>query len=1122
MIAVGRADAVADFRGLADNRVAVRTSFGLRRAAPLSGTRVELVLGMSVTPACRRAASYRLVSFQDDRYAYEKFVTPRQATARTELEAEGPPGCPFARFERTVVTLDLPQPLAEGAEYFAIAQGSQGEMVTGGHTAQGFVFGKGQAGAARDDAVDLAVLGLRSLEPVGSGILGLEFGPNFSAEAASQAENYSVRVSGKPARVVRLGRRSKIDTYLPTGWPFAAIPMHEMFLELDRPLRDGDLVEVEVGQAVTRAAGRASLRFQERGSLSNSIKVNQVGYLSDSPVKLAYLGRWLGSFPEKATPAGPSGDRPDRSVAEAFWDELAGPKGPPEKAPPAPLRPAPAGPALAFPEPPEFCLCREADLAAVFRGNARLVHRSGEMTEGYYKVDHSGENVYVLDFTAFKTPGRYFLAVAGVGRSLPFEIGDDVYRKAFELQAYGLFAQRCGIALGPPYSQWRRIACHTQGITLTAQLHDEPHEIQKDLVPKIVRRPLADKPDARLEQLDHDPALVAHYPLSGDFKDASGHGHNLTPASAGQSFSPDKELRPGNLQVFGPTRAGRGNGATAGGIPADAAGGYTIAGWFNKDENADFHGTLFGFGSGEWAKPRLLVVAGWGVLSFSVGATSHPTQHARINDNAWHHVALVVGPAGEKPRLASLYVDGRAACSAEAGAETAGNFSLGTITGDGSGNARFADFRLYRRKLAVQEIGVLATPRPAEAPLLIAAHGGHHDAGDYNPRSHLDVAQTLMDAYEMAPRKFYDGQLNIPEKGNGIPDLLDEAHWALRLWLDLQDQDGGVRHGTESAGDPNFIETVELDHLGDYAYAKDASASYELAGALAQAARLWRSLPKTREAEDFLGRARRAYDWAESHPPPAKNPQQYAFRYLGPKAYAAAQLLHTTGEPRFAADFRSVCVWSRKPDAELEVYTRYDQSLAAWAYVKCPAATVDARLQTSIRRAILDRADAFIRNCQTMAYGFIRHPMAPINWGTGAYENYLPVILWAHHLTGDERYRAWIVRTCDNTLGANPLGLSYIVGLGTRTVRAPLHNSRYGHLGEVVPGQQVEGPVQAGGGYRVAEVAYPPPRADFASLQNFVDCHFAIDMDEGVVASQAKTMAAFGLLLPDRKEVRER
>ena len=273
---------------------------------------------------------------------------------------------------------------------------------------------------------------------------------------------------------------------------------------------------------------------------------------------------------------------------------------------------------------------------------------------------------------------------------------------------------------------------------------------------------------------------------------------------------------------------------------------------------------------------------------------------------------------------------------------------------------------------------------------------------------------------------------------------------------------------------------------------------------------------KITEGDDFLKRALRAYEWAEKNPPTVKTPQAYASQYLAPKAYAAAQLLHTTAEARFNKDFLEACVWTRQPEAELEVYEKYDQSLAAWAYATCPAASADRAVLAAVRRAILQRADFFIRYCQTMAYPFIRHPMAPINWGTGAYENSLPVIIWAWKLTGDDKYRAWMVRTCDNTLGANPLNRSYITGLGARPVHAPLHNSRYSHLGEVVPGQQVEGPVQSGDGYRVAEVAYPPVRDNFAGLQSFVDCHFAINMDEGVVSAQVKTMAAFGLLLPDR------
>lgn len=1137
-----RADELARFRALPDNRIAIRTSLGLREAQATDATHVRPVLGMSVTPAAGRAASYRILSFRedeqgqplanhDDRYAYEKFVTPLHATAKSELEVAGPAGCPFSRFERTVVMLELPMPLKENVQYHVVAQGSQGEMVTGGHTAGSLVYraeqGLGKADSAptsrtapgdrltADGAVNLAVLGLRQVESVGRGVLKLEFGPDFSIEAAHRLQNYGIRVNRKTADVVQFGRITRVDTYLPTGWPFVPIPMHEMFLQLDRELEEGDRVEVEVDARVTTAGHSATLVFHASQSLSNSIKVNQVGYLTDSPVKIGYLGRWMGSFPETAA-AGGSEKQQD---PQTFWKDLV-PANHENRESAADNLPheGPAPTALGFREPPEFDVCREEDDRAAFHGKARFVHRAGEMNEGFYKVDHSGENVYVLDFTGLTTPGRYYLRVPHVGRSLPFAIGDDVYQKAFAIQSYGVFAQRCGMALKPPFSSWRRIACHDQGLVVTTQIKNELHEIQRDLPRKVLFSTGPATVDAAWERLNSDKSLVARYPLDGDFSDVSGHRHDLVPLGTQKLFSPCQEILPKSAHVWGPTAAGNTNGAGTKGMEVDDAAGLTIAGWFKKDENNNFHDVLFGIGRPGWGNPSLLVTASWGVLEFAAGKASPSARHARINDGHWHHLALAVDAANASPRRASLAVDGRPVATCKVTSSIRGEFSLGTITGNGAANAYFADFRLYARPLTTAEISLLATPRPSAAPVKIAAHGGHHDAGDYNPRSHLDVAQTLMDAYEIAPRKFYDGQLNIPERGNGIPDILDEAAWALRLWADLQDEDGGVHNGTESAGDPSFIDTVELDPKGDYAYAKDAAGSFWSAGAFAQAARIWKSLGREKESAEFLQRARHAYAWAEKHPPKVRNAAQYAVQWLNPKSYAAAQLLHTTGENGFNRDFLEACVWSRKRDAEIEVYNRYDQSLAAWGYVNCSPAATDPSIRKSVEQAIIQRADLFIRYCEKMPYGFIRHPWGPINWGTGAYENNLPPVIWAMKLTGDAKYRSWIIRTCDNTLGANPLNRSYIVGLGTRTVRAPLHNSRYCHRGEVVDGQQVQGPVQAGDGYHVADTAYPPLRVDFANLQTFVDCHFAIGMDEGLVTSQAKSMATFGLLLPDHTE----
>ncbi len=71
--------------------------------------------------------------------------------------------------------------------------------------------------------------------------------------------------------------------------------------------------------------------------------------------------------------------------------------------------------------------------------------------------------------------------------------------------------------------------------------------------------------------------------------------------------------------------------------------------------------------------------------------------------------------------------------------------------------------------------------------------GGWHDAGDdtkYVPFLPT-VMSDLMTAYELNPRAFGDNT-NIPESGNGVPDILDEVKWELDWLLKMQNPDGSV------------------------------------------------------------------------------------------------------------------------------------------------------------------------------------------------------------------------------------------------------------------------------------------------------------------------------------------
>lgn len=70
--------------------------------------------------------------------------------------------------------------------------------------------------------------------------------------------------------------------------------------------------------------------------------------------------------------------------------------------------------------------------------------------------------------------------------------------------------------------------------------------------------------------------------------------------------------------------------------------------------------------------------------------------------------------------------------------------------------------------------------------------GGHHDAADYSkytPNICMNCVN-LIDGVDVAHN--YSDDLGIPESGNGIPDLAEEAKWDADYLLKIMDTDGGV------------------------------------------------------------------------------------------------------------------------------------------------------------------------------------------------------------------------------------------------------------------------------------------------------------------------------------------
>jgi endoglucanase len=88
---------------------------------------------------------------------------------------------------------------------------------------------------------------------------------------------------------------------------------------------------------------------------------------------------------------------------------------------------------------------------------------SGKVTGPFTQKDVS-QTAWIADFSKLNKPGKYYLEVPGVGRSIDFEIGDKVYDFAFYTAMRAFYLWRCGTEVNAIYngSRFYHAACHTE------------------------------------------------------------------------------------------------------------------------------------------------------------------------------------------------------------------------------------------------------------------------------------------------------------------------------------------------------------------------------------------------------------------------------------------------------------------------------------------------------------------------------------------------------------------------------------------------------------------------------------------------------------------------------------
>jgi beta-glucosidase len=336
--------------------------------------------------------------------------------------------------------------------------------------------------------------------------------------------------------------------------------------------------------------------------------------------------------------------------------------------------------------------------------------------------------------------------------------------------------------------------------------------------------------------------------------------------------------------------------------------------------------------------------------------------------------------------------------------------------------------------------------------------GGWYDAGDYGKyvvNGGISV-WTLLNLHERLPGAFPDGSLGLPESGNGVRDLLDEARWQMAWLLSMQVPEGQPQagmahhklHDLEWEGIPLLPPTVfDNDPTfegegGRYLYPPSTAATFNLAATAAQCARVWRDLDAPFAAR-CLGAADRAFRAGveesvalAGNTPGAGGGNYDDGRIADERFWAAAELYLTTGDPRYADAMRATPYLTGFGGLGRDSAMDWGDTAALGA-LSLILHEADLPEVAALREQLLRTADVYLETIATEGY---RVPIRTYAWGSNSSVlNNAIVLAYAHDLTGAEAYLHGVLESMDYLLGRNALAFSFVSGYGERSMTNPHH-----------------------------------------------------------------------------------
>lgn len=347
--------------------------------------------------------------------------------------------------------------------------------------------------------------------------------------------------------------------------------------------------------------------------------------------------------------------------------------------------------------------------------------------------------------------------------------------------------------------------------------------------------------------------------------------------------------------------------------------------------------------------------------------------------------------------------------------------------------------------------------------------GGWHDAGDYNKFSGNTALSVglLLYAYELNPDNFSDNQLDIPESGNGTPDILDEISYALKWLLKMQRDDGAVYH---KVSQEKWIGEYLPDHDPSTRYIFDISsaATASFAAAAALGARHLKQYNPSLSGELYSA-AIKAWDFLEINPeniplggfknPPGVTGGEYGDSSdLDERLWASMELYKLTENDLylgfFIQNYKKMNMSNIPP-----ISWRDAESLALRAFLTSDIPDRYSNDRKTIKSYIIGHADSILETHEGNNYKNLLQKNQ-YYWGSNSVGlAYAFDLIHAYEISGRAEYRDAALDQLHFVLGRNPFNLSQVTGVGSTSVKHPYHQlSEVGGFSTPVPGMLVGGP----------------------------------------------------------------